>query len=176
MDPTGSLRRLLPNPLAHKAGSRYSPYPVDGTRGTRPPSPGFCRPPVIGFAGVLSAGAECKENCLAIYTHPHSFKQEDSMKLLGMSSSRGSRSFPQLLAATGTVLLVLLCAASLRAKQSTSHELTLTPSSADFTAAAAAKNQKIHARPAHTPAGRSTPSPLSPIHLMYPPRPSARRA
>jgi hypothetical protein len=79
--------------------------------------------------------------------------KEDCMKL---PANRGSRSFPQLLAITGAVLLALLCATNLQAKQSTSHQLTLTPSSTDYAAAAAAKNQKIHARPAHTPAGRST--------------------
>jgi hypothetical protein len=74
-----------------------------------------------------------------------------------LSSSKGLRSLPQILAAaTATVLLVLLCAVNLQAQRSTSHEITVTPSAADYAAAAEAKNQKIHARPAHTPVGRST--------------------
>jgi hypothetical protein len=72
-------------------------------------------------------------------------------------SSKALRSFPQLLAAaTGTALLVLLCAANLQAQQSTSHEVTVTPSAADYAAAAEARNVKIHARPANTPIGRIT--------------------
>ena len=57
---------------------------------------------------------------------------------------------------TGPMLLVLLCAATLQSQSLSSKEVTLTPSSNDYAAAAAAKNQKIHARPALTPLGRST--------------------
>jgi hypothetical protein len=74
-----------------------------------------------------------------------------------LSSSKGLRSFPQLLAAaTGTALLVLLCAVNLKAQQSTSHQVTVTPSAADYAAVAEARNLKIHARPANTPIGRTT--------------------
>jgi hypothetical protein len=57
---------------------------------------------------------------------------------------------------TGTMLFVLLCATTLQSQPPSSKEVTLTPSSNDYAAAAAAKNQKIHARRAHTPVGRST--------------------
>src|ERR1700720_4070072 len=57
---------------------------------------------------------------------------------------------------TGTMLLVLLCAIALKSQQLSSKEVPLTATSADYAAAAAAQNQKIHGRPAHTPVGRST--------------------
>jgi hypothetical protein len=57
---------------------------------------------------------------------------------------------------TGTMLLVLLCAATVQSQTRSSKEVTLTPSSNDYAAAAEAKNQKIHARSANTPVGRST--------------------
>jgi hypothetical protein len=71
-------------------------------------------------------------------------------------SSKGSRSFPQLLtAATGTVLLVLLFAINLQSQPS-SRQVTVTPSAADYAAAAATRNVKVHLRPANTPIGRKT--------------------
>ncbi len=71
------------------------------------------------------------------------------------SASKGLRSFPQLVAAaTGNVLLVLLCAISLQS-QSTSRQVTVTPAAADYAAAAAARNE-VHLRPANTPVGRKT--------------------
>ena len=72
-------------------------------------------------------------------------------------SSKCSRSFPQFLAtANGTVLLVLLFAVNLQSQQSTSREVTVTPSAADYAAAAAAHNVRAHLRPANTPVGRNT--------------------
>ena len=75
---------------------------------------------------------------------------------LPRSSAKVSRSFPKFPAATGTALLVLVSAINLHSQQSTSREVTLTPSSADYAAAAAAQNVKIHARPANTAVGRKT--------------------
>jgi hypothetical protein len=60
------------------------------------------------------------------------------------------------IAVTGAMLLVQLGAPTLQSQSLSSKEVTLTPSSNDYEAAAAAKNQKIHARPTHTPVGRST--------------------
>jgi hypothetical protein len=78
------------------------------------------------------------------------------MKLLTIN--KVSRSFPQFLAVTsGTALLVLMCAVSLQSK-TTSRQVTVTPSAADYAAAAAVRNVKIHARPANTPLGRKTSS------------------
>lgn len=57
---------------------------------------------------------------------------------------------------TGTMLLALLCVAALQAQSHSSKEVTLTPSPNDYAAAAAAKNQKLHAWRAHTPVGRGT--------------------
>jgi hypothetical protein len=73
------------------------------------------------------------------------------------NSSNSSRSFPQILAAAAeVVLLVLLFAVNLQSQQSISHEVTVTPSAADYAAAAEVQNEKIHARPANTPIGRTT--------------------
>src|SRR4029077_17946059 len=73
-----------------------------------------------------------------------------------LSSSKGLRSLPQILAAaTGTALLVLLCAVNLQAQRSTSQQITVAQRAAHSARGAKAKNQKIHARPAHTPVGRS---------------------
>lgn len=78
------------------------------------------------------------------------------MKLLN-SSNKGSRHLPQYLAAaTGTALIVVLCAISLQSQPSHSREVTVNPTAADYAAAAAARNVKIHARPANTPVGRAT--------------------
>lgn len=57
---------------------------------------------------------------------------------------------------TGTMMLALLCAATVQSQTRSSKEVTLTPSANDYAAAAEAKNQKIHARSANTPVGRST--------------------
>ena len=57
---------------------------------------------------------------------------------------------------TGTMMLVLLCAATVQSQTRSSKEVTLAPSANDYAAAAEAKNQKIHARSANTPVGRST--------------------
>lgn len=72
-------------------------------------------------------------------------------------SCKCSCSFPQFMsAATGAVLLVVLSAASLQAQASKPHTVTVNPpSAADYATAAAAKNVKIHARPAHTGAART---------------------
>jgi hypothetical protein len=76
---------------------------------------------------------------------------------LPRSSGKVSRTLPKFLAAaTGTALLILVSAINLHSQQSTSREVTLTPSSADYAAAAAAQNVKIHARPANTAVGRKT--------------------
>jgi len=58
--------------------------------------------------------------------------------------------------ATGTALLVLLFAINLQSQPSTSRQVTLTPSAADYAAAAAARNVRVHLRPANTPVGRKT--------------------
>jgi len=76
------------------------------------------------------------------------------MKLL--SIDKGLRSFPRFLAATGTALLVLMCAINLQAQKSHSNQVTVTTSSADYAAAAAARNTKVHLRLANTPVGRKT--------------------
>src|ERR1700747_2174622 len=89
-----------------------------------------------------------------LHPAPAFLQQENPMKPL--SNSKGLHAFPQIAAATGTVLLVLLCTIKLQSQQSTSRDVTVTPSSADYAAAAEAQNVKIHARPAHTPFGRKT--------------------
>jgi len=58
--------------------------------------------------------------------------------------------------ATGTALLVTLFAINLQSQPSTSRQVTVTPSAADYAAAAAARNVKFHLRPANTPLGRKT--------------------
>src|SRR5215469_13077125 len=74
-----------------------------------------------------------------------------------LNRSKSSRSFRQLLAAAAeAVLLVLFFAVNLQSQQSTSHEVKVTLSAADYAAAAEVKNEKIHARPANTPIGRTT--------------------
>jgi len=74
-----------------------------------------------------------------------------------LSGGKYSRSFPQFLAAvTETVLLVLLFAVNLRSQQSASREVKVTSSPADYAAAAAAQDVKVHLRPANTPLGRKT--------------------
>ena len=74
-----------------------------------------------------------------------------------LNRSKSSRPFRQLPAAAAeAVLLVLLFAVNLQSQQSTSHEVTVTPSAADYAAAAEVRNEKIHARPANTPIGRTT--------------------
>jgi hypothetical protein len=45
---------------------------------------------------------------------------------------------------------------NIQSQQSTSREVTVTPSAADYAAAAAAQNVKAHLRPANTPVGRNT--------------------
>ena len=72
----------------------------------------------------------------------------------GIHPVRCLRQFP--IVVTGITLLALLCAATLQSQPLSSKEATLTASPNDYAAAAAAKNQKIHARPALTPVGRST--------------------
>src|ERR1700719_960364 len=76
------------------------------------------------------------------------------MKLL--SINKGLRSFPRFLAATGTALFVLGCAMNLQAQKSPSNQVTVTASAADYAAAAAARNVKVHLKPANTPIGRKT--------------------
>src|ERR1700688_4692557 len=76
------------------------------------------------------------------------------MKLL--SINKNSRSFPRFLAATGTALLVLMCAINLQSQKSPSNQVTVTASVADYAAAAAARNVKVHLRTANTPVGRTT--------------------
>lgn len=61
-----------------------------------------------------------------------------------------------LAAATGIVLSVLFFAVNLQSQPSTSREVTVNPSAADYAAAQVVKNAKIHARPANTPLGRKT--------------------
>jgi hypothetical protein len=74
-----------------------------------------------------------------------------------LSRSKGPCSFPKLLAAaTGTALLVLSCAVNLHSQPSSSHQITVSISRGDYAAAAAVKNSRIHARPAHTAAARNT--------------------
>jgi len=72
------------------------------------------------------------------------------------SSSKRLRCLTRLLA---PVTVVLLCTMALDAAQRSKEE-KLTASSTDYAAAAAVKNQTIHARPAHTEVGRIT-SPAS---------------
>ena len=73
------------------------------------------------------------------------------------SSGKGSRSFPQFLAAaTAAGLFVMLLAVNVQSQAAKSRQVTVTLSAADYTAAAAARNVKIHARPANTPIGRAT--------------------
>jgi hypothetical protein len=76
------------------------------------------------------------------------------MKLL--SINKGLSYFPRFLAATGTVLLVLVCAINLQSQKSPSNQVTVTASAADYAAAAAARNTKVHLRTANTPIGRQT--------------------
>src|SRR5215467_267691 len=74
-----------------------------------------------------------------------------------LTSGRYPRSVRHLLAAaSGTMLLVLLCPIKLPSQAVASKEVALTASSSDYAAAVESKNQKIHARPAHTEAGRTT--------------------
>ena len=63
---------------------------------------------------------------------------------------------PLLATATGTAVLVLLFAIDLQSQPSTSRQVTVTPSAADYAAAAAARNVRVHLRPANTPVGRKT--------------------
>src|SRR5260370_36302357 len=63
---------------------------------------------------------------------------------------------PLLATATGTAVLVLLFAIDLQSQPSTSRQVTVTPSAADYAAAAAARNVKVHLRPANTQVGRKT--------------------
>jgi len=70
---------------------------------------------------------------------------------------QGSQALKFLSASTGTALLVLLFAINLQSQpSSSSRQVTVNPSAADYAAAAAARNVKIHARPANTPLGRKT--------------------
>src|SRR5260370_28658115 len=63
---------------------------------------------------------------------------------------------PLLATATGTAVLVLLFAIDLQSQPSTSRQVTVTPSAADYAAAAAARNVRVHLRTANTPVGRKT--------------------
>lgn len=66
------------------------------------------------------------------------------------------RFFPQLSVVTGIALLATTFAINLQAQKTRSREVTLTVSAADTTAAAAARNVKVHLRTANTPVGRKT--------------------
>lgn len=73
------------------------------------------------------------------------------------NSSKRSRFLPRMAAAiAGAAFLVPLLAVNLLSQPTASREVTLTVSANDYAAAAAAKNQKIHAWRAHTATGRST--------------------
>jgi len=77
------------------------------------------------------------------------------MKLVG--TNKALRSFSQLLAtAGGAALLLALFAINLQAQKSPSRQITVNPSAADYAAATAARNVKVHLRPANTPVGRKT--------------------
>ena len=68
-----------------------------------------------------------------------------------------SRSFPRFLAAATTpVLLVLWFAVNVQSQPTASREVTVHLSTADYAAAAAAHNVKVHLRPANTLVGRKT--------------------
>jgi hypothetical protein len=77
------------------------------------------------------------------------------MKLLGFNKGLGS--FSRLVAtAIGTAVLVAVFAINLQAQKSSSRQITVNPSAADYAAAAGARNVKVHLRPANTPVGRKT--------------------
>jgi len=70
-----------------------------------------------------------------------------------------SHSFSRLSVVTSALaLLVVLLAVNAPAQKSVSHEVRLTVSAADYSAAAAARNVRVHLRPANTPVGRKTSS------------------
>jgi hypothetical protein len=94
------------------------------------------------------------------------FKSEIPTKSLGKGGIRmvGSRSFRYVLAAaTGTILLLLVCGTA------QSQDLKVSPTEYDSYAASQAQNVRHHARPANTPAGREArPSELSNLHPANP--------
>jgi hypothetical protein len=73
------------------------------------------------------------------------------------------RSFRYVLAATATMLLLLICGTA------QSQDIKVSPSESDSYAASQAQNVRHHARPANTPAGRAAgPSVLSNLHPANP--------
>ena len=77
------------------------------------------------------------------------------MKLSSIAQS--SHFFPQLLAvAAGTALSLVLVTPDLQGQKSNSRQVNVTVSAADYSAASAARNVKVHLKPASTPLGRKT--------------------
>lgn len=78
-----------------------------------------------------------------------------------VNSSKSSRFLPRLAASiAGAAFLVPLLAVNLLSQPTASRQVTVTVSASDYAAAAAARNVRVHLRPANTPAGRKT-SPLA---------------